>query len=68
MHTIREVRVQSSPACSPRYWMTIPAGTKVALVNGEPVVAEVSKVVGGNRHDLEHYYIWLDRRDVEGFL
>lgn len=54
----------SSPACSPRYTMTIPALTACKVVNGSWVVEDTAKVIGGNDHDLNHYYIWLDDTDV----
>lgn len=63
--TRKELKVLSSPACWPRYTMTIPAGTRCKLMdNGHYVVDDVSKVIGGNAHDLAHYYIWLDSSDV----
>jgi hypothetical protein len=62
--TARELTKLSSPACSPQYTMTIPAGTRVDYVDGMPVVGDTSKVIGGNAHDLEHYYIWLDPNEV----
>lgn len=54
----------SSPAQSPQYLMTIPARTRCELIDGKPVVADTTRVIGGNRHDLAHYYIWLDPDDV----
>lgn len=62
--TNRTLHKLSSPACSPRYMMTIPAGTECTKVDGRWVVADTSKVVGSDSHDLEHYYIWLDADEV----
>lgn len=62
--TARELQKVSSPAQSPQYTMTIPAGTRCKIVDGRFVVDDTSKVVGGNPHDLAHYYIWLDDADV----
>lgn len=62
-----QVTVQSSPACSPQYFMIIPAGTEVEHVDGKPVVARAGfhRVRGGNSHDREHYYIWLPEHAFE---
>lgn len=66
--TARELKKLSSPACSPQYTMTIPAGVRCARIatnsGPRPVVADVAKVINSNQHDLEHYYIWLDDADV----
>lgn len=64
--TTRQIKIMSSPACSPRYLMTIPAGTLVEFVGGRPVVdpADFHKVAGGNAHDMVHYYLWLPRDAV----
>lgn len=62
--TRNEVKVLSSPACSPQYTMTVPAGTRCKIVQGKPVVDDVSKVIGSNDHDLAHYYVWLEDSDV----
>jgi hypothetical protein len=64
MRTVKDIKVMSSPACSPQYEMTVPKGTRCYVVNGLPVVDDVSKVIGGNPHDLQHYYIWLNHSDV----
>lgn len=66
--TARKLEKLSSPACSPRYTMTIPAGTACKQVQIHRdwgwVVEDVSRVIGGNAHDLEHHYIWLDDSEV----
>ena len=65
-YTKRELKVWSSPACSPRYEMTIPAGTRCKFfAGGHPVVDDVSKIIGGNAHDLAHHYVWLNSADVD---
>ena len=65
-HTTREIKQLSSPACSPQYTVTIPAGTCVRLFEaGRAVVEDIAKVQGGNAHDLKHYYVWIDLADVE---
>lgn len=66
IRTTRQVKTMSSPACSPRYLMTIPAGTLVEIVSGRPVVAlaDLGKVEGSNAHDLAHYYVWLPQDAV----
>lgn len=63
--TKREIQKLSSPAQSPVYLMTIPAGTRCKMVDGRPVVDDTSKVQGSNPHDLAHYYVWLNADDVE---
>lgn len=63
--TKRELKKLSSPACHPRYVMTVPAGTRCARLGDQFVVDDTSKVVGGNAHDLAHYFIWLLPGDVE---
>jgi hypothetical protein len=63
--TKQELKVLSSPACSPQYEMTIPKGTRCEIVGDSAVVKDTGKVIGGNAHDLEHYYIWLRSDDVE---
>jgi hypothetical protein len=63
--TKTELRKLSSPACHPRYTVTIPAGTRCEKVADSWVVADISQVIGGNAHDLAHYYIWLNDNEVE---
>lgn len=63
--TTHELVTVSSPACSPQYRMTIPAGTLCERIGESFVVYETSKVIGGNAHDLEHYYIFVNPSDVE---
>lgn len=66
--TTRELRKLSSPAQHPHYLMTIPAGTRCERVPGQGggiAVADVSKVRGGNAHDLKHYYVWLSPDEVQ---
>lgn len=70
--TKREITVLSSPACHPRYTMTVPAGTPVEIVKRTPRRTDYAvapegfhKVKGSNPHDLKHYYVWLDPADVE---
>jgi hypothetical protein len=63
--TKHNVEVTSSPACHPQYVMTVPAGTLCKLIDGKPVVAETSKIIGGNPFDLAHHYVWLSADDVE---
>jgi hypothetical protein len=65
LRTKRELKIQSSPAQHPQYTMTVPRGTRCELVDGCPVVADTSKVIGGNTHDLVHYYIWIPAGSVE---
>lgn len=62
--TVGRLRKLSSPAQHPQYTMTIPRNTECKQVDGKWVVADTSKVSGGNAHDLEHYYIWLNDSDV----
>lgn len=62
--TVRRLKKLSSPACSPQYTVTIPAGTRCEEKDSRFVVADTSKVTGSNAHDLEHYYVWLDDSEV----
>ena len=62
--TARELQKLSSPAQSPQYMMTVPAGARCKIVDGRFVVDDTSKVTGGNQQDLVHYYIWLDDSEV----
>jgi hypothetical protein len=62
--TARDLTKTSSPACSPQYQMTIPAGTRCKRLDQGIVVDDTSRVAGGNAHDLAHYYIWLTEDDV----
>lgn len=70
--TARDLRKLSSPACPPQYWMGIPRGTRCRVVDGRFVVDDTSKVTRGGsgdallRHDLAHYYIWLEPDEVIG--
>ena len=68
--TKREIRQLSSPACSPRYTVTIPAGTECELITRKPrrsdyAVKDVSKVRGSNPHDLKYYFVWIDESEIE---
>jgi hypothetical protein len=63
--TTKELTKVSSPAESPQYTMTIPAGTRCAWKGNGIVVADLSKVIGGNDHDLQHYHIWIYESEVE---
>ena len=63
--TTREIKQLSSPAFSPQYTVTIPIGTRCKLPpTGKAYVDDINKVQGSNRHDLKHYYIWIDVADV----
>jgi hypothetical protein len=63
--TSKELKKVSSPALSPQYTMTIPAGTRCARKGNGIVVADISKVIGGDEHDLQHYHIWIYESEVE---
>lgn len=67
--TKREIKQLSSPACSPRYTVTIPAGTECEPVPRHPrrcgfAVKDVTKVIGSNPHDLKYYFVWIDDCEV----
>jgi hypothetical protein len=63
--TTKELTKVSSPAKSPQYTMTIPAGTRCARKGNGIVVADISKVIGANAHDLQQYHIWVYESEVE---
>jgi hypothetical protein len=63
--TSKELKKASSPAQSPQYTMTIPAGTRCVRKGNGIVVADISKVIGGNDHDLQRYHIWIYESEVE---
>lgn len=62
--TRRVIAKTSSPACSPQYIMTVPQHTECERKDSGWVVADIAKVKGGNTHDLEHYYVWIDESDI----
>src|ERR1700679_3310188 len=65
-YTKREIRQLSSPACSPRYEVIIPAGTRCYVPQGgHAYVEDTAKVRGSNAHDLAYYYVWVNLADVE---
>jgi hypothetical protein len=66
--TRREIKQLSSPACHPRYEITIPTGTRCKRVHkggaAGYAVDDVARVQGSNAHDLAHYYVWVDPAEL----
>lgn len=66
MRTRRDLEIVSSPACSPRYAVKVPAGAGVVAVpvNGgmqtpTGYALDRPQDYGVNPHDAAHYYFWV---------
>lgn len=68
MKTNCDLVITSSPACSPRYQIKVPAGAAVIHVAGQGGGYAVSRPqdYGANPHDAAHYYFWIAADAVEG--